>query len=546
MSRLVRSLPAARAIARRATALAAAIVFAAPMAVLAAALPTPPAAAVKAITPAEVRKHLEFLASKELGGRYTLSKGNLEAANYLADRLKEYGFRGAMPDGSFLQNFEIVESQVDAAATKLRLTTGGKSTEYEYGDFTAMRSGPGAGSAQVVFVGYGVSAPDQGHDDYAKVDVKGKIVLFAPGVPKGVDAAKIAPEMGGAEAALARGAVATFSFVPPRYASFVKSPSFKEMIRSMTDVSVNQARSRIPAITLVGPSADVALGLLGLDIDGLYKATAAGEPLAPRPLDLRGELTVAIKETRGSARNVVAILEGADPKLRDEYVSFSAHFDHLKTSEKGEVYPGADDDGSGTAAILTIARAMSIERPKRSVFVIFHSGEEMGLLGSEYNTDIAPVIPLDRIVVNLNLDMIGRSKAPGDTNPKNAKLTGPNEIYLIGSDKLSQELHQISEQTNADFERLKINYLYNDANHPERFYYRSDHYNYAKHGIPIVFYFSGVHEDYHRPTDTIEKIDFEKAAKVTRLVFATGWRVANLDHRLKRDAQPAAAAATAK
>ena len=185
-------------------------------------------------------------------------------------------------------------------------------------------------------------------------------------------------------------------------------------------------------------------------------------------------------------------------------------------------------------AILTIAHAMSLERPKRSVLVIFHAGEELGLLGSEYNTDYAPVVPLDQMVADLNIDMIGRSRPQGDKDEKDEHLTDANTVYLVGSNRISQELHQISEETNSQFQKMKLDYYYNDPNNPERIYFRSDHWNYAKHGVPIIFYFDGTHVDYHRPTDTVDKIDFAKMTKITRLVFETGWRLANLDHRLTK------------
>ena len=209
------------------------------------------------------------------------------------------------------------------------------------------------------------------------------------------------------------------------------------------------------------------------------------------------------------SQNVVGILEGTDPQLKNEYVIFSGHYDHLKTGANGEIYHGADDDGSGTTAVLNIAEAMAMHPPKRSIFIIFHAGEELGLLGSLFNSD-HPAVPLDKTVVDLNIDMIGRSKPAGDTNEADKELTGPDAIYVIGANRISKELNEISEQTNNDFEKLKFDYTLNDPNHPERIYYRSDHWNYAKHGVPIIFYFDGVHVDYHKPTDTVDKIDFDK------------------------------------
>ena len=163
-----------------------------------------------------------------------------------------------------------------------------------------------------------------------------------------------------------------------------------------------------------------------------------------------------------------------------------------------------------------------------------HAGEELGLLGSEYNTDFSPAVPLEKIVADLNIDMIGRSKPLGDKASEDEHLTDANTVYLVGADRISKELHKLSEQTNSDYQKLNLDYHYNDPANPERIYFRSDHWNYAKHGIPVIFYFDGTHVDYHKPTDTVNKIDFTKLTNVTRLVFETGWRIANLDHRLAK------------
>jgi Zn-dependent M28 family amino/carboxypeptidase len=256
--------------------------------------------------------------------------------------------------------------------------------------------------------------------------------------------------------------------------------------------------------------------------------------LKPQPLAATARFAVAIEQRTETTQNVVGVLEGTDPKLKQEYVGFSAHYDHLKTGASGEIYHGADDDGSGTAAVLEIAESMALRRPRRPVFVIFHVGEELGLLGAKYNTDVKPAVPLDQMVVDLNIDMIGRSRPAGDTDPRNQALAGPNTVYVVGADRISRQLHQISEQVNTQSAQLQFDYTYNDANHPEQIYFRSDHWEYAKHGVPIIFYFTGVHADYHQPTDTIEKLDFDKMTRVARLVYETGWRIANLPKRLER------------
>jgi Zn-dependent M28 family amino/carboxypeptidase len=197
---------------------------------------------------------------------------------------------------------------------------------------------------------------------------------------------------------------------------------------------------------------------------------------------------------------------------------------------------GADDDGSGTTAVFGMAEALSHAklRPKRSVLFVWHCGEEKGLWGSRYFTDY-PTVPLDHVVTQLNIDMIGRSKKEGDTDPRNASLSGPNEIYVIGSTMMSTELGKLSQDVNSGYLKIGYDVKYDDPKDPNRFFFRSDHYNYARKGIPIIFFFDGVHEDYHRAGDEPQKIDYEKMEKVTRTIYMTLWEVANLATRPKVD-----------
>ena len=223
--------------------------------------------------------------------------------------------------------------------------------------------------------------------------------------------------------------------------------------------------------------------------------------------------------------NVLGYIEGTDKK--EETVIITAHYDHLGKHEE-KIFNGADDDGSGTVAAMEIAEAFMIAKkegkgPRRSILIMAVSGEEKGLLGSKYYTD-NPIYPLENTVANLNIDMIGRI----DDWHNNA-----NYVYLIGSDMLSQELHNISEEVNKKYVGLDLDYTYNKEDDPNRYYYRSDHYNFAKNNIPVIFYFNGVHEDYHKTTDTIEKIEFKKIEVISRLIFLTAWEIANQDERLK-------------
>ncbi|HKE30512.1 MAG TPA: M28 family peptidase [Candidatus Angelobacter sp.] len=493
-----------------------------------------PTASVDSITPTELRMHLEFLASNELGGRYTLSPNFAIVARYLASQLQSYGFRGVGDHGDFLQHFGVISSKPDAEKSGLSITAGGQTTNYSFGDFYTLTGGvEGKAEGQIVFVGAGISSPSQHRDDYANLDVKGKIVLIIGGM--GPDPRTPRSESG-ERAAASHGAVGVLQIPSQRFAEFMKMPVFKDRFAARETVRLaKQTDARIPALVLTPALADKLLSSIGLSLKEVQEAENDHKALSPKVTNASASMTVAFHQRPFTTQNVVGKLDGTDPELKKEYVIISAHYDHLEANEKGEIYPGADDDGSGTTSVLAIAHAMALDRPKRSILVIFHAGEELGLLGSEYNTDYAPAVPLENVLADLNIDMIGRSKPPGDEERLDAHLSDANTIYLVGSNRLSKELHKISEDTNSQYQKLKLDYYYNDPSNPERIYYRSDHWNYAKHGIPVIFYFDGIHVDYHKPTDTVDKIDFNKMTSVARLVFETGWRLANLDHHLARD-----------
>jgi Zn-dependent M28 family amino/carboxypeptidase len=217
-----------------------------------------------------------------------------------------------------------------------------------------------------------------------------------------------------------------------------------------------------------------------------------------------------------TAENVLGFIPGKS----DEIIVLSAHYDHIGY-DNGEICNGADDDGSGTSALLEIAKTFqkaydSGVKPQRGILFLSVSGEEKGLFGSQFYTD-HPVFPLSKTTTNLNIDMVGRQDTVQENN---------NYIYLIGADRISNELHEISENINDQYINFKLDYTYNDKEDPNRFYERSDHYNFAKNNIPVIFYFGGLHEDYHKPTDDVEKIDFLKLEKVSRYVFLTAWELA--------------------
>jgi len=524
---------------RRALAL---IIFAALMlaSVGAANRPLPTVEATSSITARELKRHLTFLASDELGGRYTLSHSNLIAARYLAAQLEFYGYHGAASGGSFFQKVPLSYKSVDLATSHITLNFSGAKREFKYADgFLAEAPAYTDIAGGLAFVAYGISSPSNNYDDYAGLDVKGKIVVIASGGPASLKDATLQENERDESAALAHGAIGAIKL--PDAQTMLGWEQIKSWIGSQKQLGLPRRPTAsgkvLPEVT-AGPELIKAIAkAVGTDASSLI---SPGEKARPAVLTATAEIKLKVTvEDAPSAQNVAAILDGSDPKLKDEYVVFSAHYDHLETSEKGEVYHGADDDGSGTVSVLEIAQALAVgPRPKRSILIVFHTGEELGLFGSEYNTDYDPVVPLEKLVADFNIDMVGRSRPEGDDDARDAHLTDKDSIYVIGADKLSTELNKLNEETNLDTARLKFDYTYNDDRNPERFYYRSDHYNYAKHGIPVIFYFTGVHRDYHRPSDVVEKIDFEKMERIDRMIFATGWRVANLDHRLVVDKRP--------
>ena len=239
-------------------------------------------------------------------------------------------------------------------------------------------------------------------------------------------------------------------------------------------------------------------------------------------------MTLLIKGKKVETENLASIIKGSE--YPDEYIIITAHLDHIGIDKNGDINNGADDDGTGNVALLEMAEAFKQAEkegfgPKRSLVFLHVTGEEKGLLGSKYYTE-NPLYPIKNTVANLNIDMIGR------VNPKR-ETEDPNYIYLIGSDKLSQELHDISEAVNDKYIQLELDYTYNDERDPNRFYYRSDHYNFAKKNIPVIFYFNGTHEDYHKPTDTADKINYPVLEKRIQLIFYTAWELANRKNRIQ-------------
>ena len=500
--------------------------------------------AVEAITAAQLKEWLYVIASDEMEGRDTPSRGLDMAAKFIASNLSRLGVRPGGTNGTYLQKFAMTSRRV--LPEQSTASVNGQS--FKIGEDFIAAPYAGQASGRIVYVGRGYMIRARNIDDYQGIDVKGKIMLAVEGFPRGVSFQDINGKKAGedydspetyARAHGARGVV----YIPSTSTlTFWQNHHRKSMNPSrMTMEKPQQGAANVPVIYASEKMVKAILQGEKLDYDTIRKQASADElgegfDLSPGK---QASFNVNAKVETAMTQNVVGIIEGGDYFLKKEYVAVGAHYDHVGMRQTGEgdrIFNGADDDGSGTVATLAIAEALakSAQRPKRSVIFVWHAGEEKGLWGSEYFTD-NPAVPIDQIVAQLNIDMIGRSKKEGDANPANKSLTGPNELYVIGSKLMSTDLGNVSEEVNNSYLKLDFNYKYDAPDDTERFFYRSDHYNYAKKGVPIIFYFSGVHEDYHQPTDHADKIDYEKMEKVTRTIFATMWKLANAPTRPKVD-----------
>ena len=500
---------------------------------------------VDTITAAQLRSYLSFIASDEMEGRDTPSRGLDTTAKFIAMNLGRWGFKPAGDDGTFFQKIALRRDALDATKTSAEIN----GQRFIFADDFLPNAVSTTLTGPLVYVGNGWVIKSTNLNPYSGVDVKDKIMVVLgapfPGLPRGITRADVAGTQGidwsspaiYAQQHGARGVLV----IPDSQTSQNWEPLRARALqpgRAAVEKFMNQPNAPpVPAITMSMRMATALFAGEKYDAATLVSKNESGETIPAFDLDPSKNvvITVAVKTEHPSTQNVVAIWEGSDPVLKNEYVAVGAHYDHIGICAPGTADPicnGADDDGSGTTALLGMAEAISHakQRPKRSVLFVWHCGEEKGLWGSRYFTDY-PTIPLDKIVAQLNIDMIGRSKKDGDTNPRNKDLTGPNAIYVIGSTMMSTELGNLAEQVNKSFLKLTYDVKYDDPADPNRFFFRSDHYNYARKGIPIIFFFDGVHEDYHRPGDEPQKIDYDKMEKVTRTVYMTLWAVANLPKR---------------
>lgn len=490
------------------------------------------------INASELKNHLTVLASDRFEGRETGEPGNEMAANYISEHFKNIGLPAVGLENTYFQNVSFNK-------------TGWKNNEvvingnkykhlWDYMGFATMNDAmPDLNTNEVIFLGFGID--DENYSDYKGNNVKGKIIMINKGEPLNQDSisyitgTKESSEWTKSiwkklETAQSHGVKMVFiienelkQFLDENR-RFLVSPSLR-----LGDGNIDDKKhanhlyiSSTMAKDLIGKKAKK---IKRWRKKNTKKGKACDIKLKP---ELNMNLTKNIDVLKG--KNVMGFIEGSD--LKDEIVVVSAHYDHLGKRGK-DIFNGADDNGSGTSTVLELAETLAMAKaegngPRRSVLCLLVTGEEKGLLGSEYYSE-NPVYPLENTVVNVNVDMVGR------TDKKYAGVE--NYIYVIGSDRLSTELHTINETVNNKYSQIIMDYKYNDENDPNRYYFRSDHYNFAKKGIPAIFFFSGVHEDYHRPSDTVEKIMFPKMERIGRHIFHLIWNLANRDGRIVVDGE---------
>jgi hypothetical protein len=503
---------------------------------------------VDMISAAQLRDYLTFIASDEMEGRDTPSRGLDTTAKFIAMNLSRWGFKPAGDDGTFFQRIALRRDQLDGARSTAEIN----GQKFNFGDDFLSNAVSATLTGPLVYVGRGWIVQSKNMDDYKGIEVKDKImVVFGQGLPPGLTQADLRANQGqglaspanyarqhGAKGILAvPDAGTTQNWEQQRQRLMLPARATVEKFQTQTN------NAPVPTITMSTKMANALFDGEKVDAATIITRAQSSDPVPAFDLNSSKNvnITIAVKPDHPTTQNIVAVWEGGDAVLKNEYVAVGAHYDHIGICAPGTADPicnGADDDGSGTTALLGMAEAISHAkaRPRRSVLFVWHCGEEKGLWGSRYFTDY-PTIPLAQIVTQINIDMIGRSKKAGDTDPRNKDLSGPNQIYVIGSKMMSTELGELTEAVNKSFLNLQFDFRYDDPNDPNRFFFRSDHYNYARKGIPIVFFFDGVHEDYHRPGDEVQKIDFQKMEKVTRTVYVMLWEVANRATRVKVDKQ---------
>ncbi len=494
------------------------------------------------ITGSNLNKHLSIIAGAGMEGRETGTEGQRKAAAYIEAQFKATGLTPVEALKGYQQYYPLYQDSLKSVELKMD----GKVAEYGKDFITPLNNnetGKFKGK-KIVFAGYGIE--EEKYSDYTGLNVKGKIVIFFLGEPKKDGKFMITGTNRSSEwtfpgiskkiaLAAAKGAAGVLIINPNQESFNQRTVDNGKKTGIYFPRNNNQARP----LNFAQLSHAFAKDIMGNPFDTLIKISKTSGAMNDLPIDVgramekKAKVTFSFEKYRTTinASNVAGIIEGTDKK--DEYVFVTGHYDHLGM-RNGQIYYGADDDGSGTCAVIQMAEAFAKaakegNRPRRTIVFMTVSGEEKGLWGSDYYSE-HPFFPLDKTSVDLNIDMVGRV----DTERKTADTL--NYVYVIGHDKLSSDLPVINEGVNNKYTQLVLDYKFDDPNDQNRIYFRSDHYNFAKKGIPILFFYDGMLKaDYHKPTDTVDKINWELYEKRTRMIFHTAWEMANRDEMLKRD-----------
>lgn len=490
------------------------------------------------ISATSLKKHLTIIASDSFEGRETGTEGQRKAAEYIENQFKSLGLKQAPSLNGYQQFYPIKQETIQEVALTVN------NVKQNWGsDFISPVNANQINtfsSNKIVFAGYGID--DDLYNDYTHLDVKNKVVIFYKGEPKKND--KYIISLNGKSSVWSAGTTGMIKKLETaKQKGAIGALIIDANQSSFTEKSINRARkssvfnpsedAEIERLNLILVSHDFAKRITGLDFDNINSIASKNGML--NGIEANYSLDISYKFNEYSnvvnASNVIGIIEGTDKK--DEYVFLTAHYDHLGKQD-GVVYNGADDDGSGTCAVLQMAAAFAKAKqegkgPRRTIVFMTVSGEEKGLWGSEFYSD-NPVFPLEKTSVDLNTDMIGRI----DTERKTADSM--NYVYVVGHDKISSELPIINEAANKNTTGLVLDYKFDDPKDPERIYYRSDHYNFARKGVPVLFFYDGMLlADYHQPTDDVEFINWSLYEKRAQMIFYTAWEMANRNEMLKRD-----------
>ncbi len=487
------------------------------------------------IDPAHIKGNLMFLAGDALEGREATTRGEKLAAAYISTELQKYGVSPFGDDSStYMERVDLKLLKFDSNSAVSLVGENGETLTVFRGDSDFVGSTRYFSEIDttcgLIFAGFGITAEEYNYDDYRDLDVSGKIVLILHGEPvnddttffAGKNRTKYSSWTQKMQRAKDSGAVGVMmpSWSEKRYGWQSAVDYVNKGTLSLLDDSSNTGRRRLPMISLRERTLEALFSYAPYSYTELNRMIDEGSDL-PK-FEFANSVSVLWKFSPADtvqAWNVLGIVPGNDPELRHEYIVLGAHYDHIGSGPAG-IYNGADDNASGTVGVMEIAKAFGCNRDNaRSVVFAFHTGEEKGLLGSKFLVKNYPY--KKEIMAHINLDMIGRGSV--------------DSIYSVGSDRISSELRDIVENVNKHTVGLNFNYHFDDPNDPERIYYRSDHYSYAKEGIPSVFFYDNMQEDYHKPTDTADKINITKIAKLVELCYQTILQLANLPHRLEAD-----------